>query len=69
MSARIQTALSRFLSADTRRQINAVITVDWHNDYASNVEDRLRVRGENELADRMLAEIEESIACGPENFD
>lgn len=62
MSARIQTAVARFVSVDTRREIDAVITVDWHDDYASNIEDRLRVRGENSLADRMLAEIEDSIA-------
>lgn len=62
MSARTQTAVARFLSADTRARIDKVVTVDWRNDYASNIEDRLRVRGENELADAMLDEIKESIA-------
>lgn len=60
MSEKTETAVARFLSADTRRAIDSCITVDWHNDYASNIENRLRVRGENELADTMLAEIRES---------
>lgn len=60
MSLKTETAVARFLSAETRRRIDAVTTVDWHNDYACNIESRLRSRGEMALADAMLAEIEMS---------
>jgi hypothetical protein len=61
MSARNMSSVFRFLSFGTREDIRALITVDA-DEYASNIENRLRSLGENELADRMLAEIQESTA-------
>lgn len=48
---------SRFLSPGTRNAIKALgINLD---DFASNIESRLRALGENDLANRMISEIEE----------
>ncbi len=61
MSARLQTAFMRFLSVETREQVKSLVTVG-RDDYASNVENRLRNLGEHELANQMLEEIEDSLS-------
>lgn len=56
MSERTESGIARYLSLNTRRAIEAVVTVDW-TDFASNIESKLRSRGEHDLAERMLQEI------------
>ncbi len=60
MSARTVHSPGRLISFATRESIiDLGIKID---DYAANIEDALRIRGEHELADRMLQEIEQSLA-------
>jgi hypothetical protein len=58
MSVKTLTATQRFLTNETRRKIDEVTTVDWPNEYAANIEDRLRRRGETDLAETYIAELE-----------
>lgn len=51
---------SRYLSASTRAAIKAQ-GIDLC-EYVSNIESKLRIRGESELAEIMLSEIRESMA-------
>lgn len=50
---------SRFLSRETIARINAT-GVDLY-EYVSNIDNKLRIRGEADLADTMLQEIRNSI--------
>lgn len=61
MSALTVYAPARFLSRETREKITAALGAGWQDNYASNIEDKLRVRGEHALAETMLAEIRESM--------
>ena len=59
MSYRTQCNPASCLSRDTREAIKALgISLD---NYASNIEDKLRMRGEWLLAERMIEEIEASM--------
>lgn len=63
MSYRTQYNPASSLTCETREAIKSLgVSLD---NYASNIEDKLRMRGESQLAERMIAEIEESMSAHP----
>lgn len=68
MSVKTMHNPARFLSPSTLSAIKAAGVTDLY-EYVSNIESKLRSRGENDLADTMIEEIEESVAEDARNRD